>query len=238
MSALIASASSSANRTSHVVDHLTTAILDRVYSPGSQLPPERELAQELGVSRNVVREATKTLQSRGLLSVEHGRGTIVTGVTTGPVSQVFENALHGSGNGLIKVLQVRMPLEVEIAALAARHRLEKHLKATRELLNSMRNQLRDVPRYAQSDVAFHHSLAEATGNELFVVVLESLSGLLAEYRLQALGQSSTRLAQEHHESIFAAIEAQDASAAAREMRHHLQTSLHETELNFQQSQSE
>lgn len=217
------------NRTQQVVEQLTQSILKKDFSPGTQLPPERELAQQLGVSRNVVREATKTLQSRGLLSVEHGRGTIVTGVTMGPMRQTLENALFGRQDSLLKLLQLRLPLEAEIASLAALNRRAEHLKATQKLLNEMREAASDLPYYAELDVAFHQSLAQATGNELFVLVLESLSGLLTEYRLTALRQSSWEIAQRHHERIYAAIEAGDAEAASSRMRDHLETSLQETQ---------
>jgi GntR family transcriptional repressor for pyruvate dehydrogenase complex len=105
-----------ASRTEQVVSQLTQAILSGDIAQGSLLPPERELAERLGVSRNVVREATKILKSRGLLDIRQGIGTIVKSVTSEPVQEMFNNALHGHDDALTQLTEVRLVLEVQIAA--------------------------------------------------------------------------------------------------------------------------
>ena len=226
----------SANRTEWVVDKLTQFILSGEAPREQALPPERSLAEQFGVSRNVVREATKILQSRGLVDVRQGVGTIVQGLTVEPVQRVIAHALEGRVDPLLKLLEVRLTLEVQTAELAAQRRTAADIEAMETLLTAFEGlipadgpQTDFIEACARIDVDFHQRVAKATQNEVFVLMLDSMSGLLLENRQRALSNSRLEVAAGHHRAIFAAIAKGDAVAAAREMRHHLETSRQETE---------
>ena len=215
----------SANRVTAVVDQLTQVVLKGEFKPGSLLPPERDLAEHLGVSRNAVREATKIMQSRGLLSVKQGLGTVVTGVTSAPMQQMFTHALHGNEEALLHLTEVRLSLEVQIAAWAAERATESNVARLEELLGAMGANLSDNALYADLDVEFHMELARATQNPLFVLMLESVATMLHESRELALStapMSVTQVAQQAHERIFQAVAAHDGLRAADAMSAHLE----------------
>lgn len=218
----------STSLTSRVVEQLTRAILGGQLAAQSLLPPERQLAEELGVSRNVVREATKILQSNGLVSIRQGIGTIVRGLSAEPVTQVLSRALDGQPDGLLKLIEVRLPLEVEIAGLAAERRTEADLQAMTELVDAFDASLEDLDECARLDVAFHAALARATQNPVFPLMLESFAELLLENRRQALKNSQTTVAAGHHRAILEAVAAREVQEARSGMRLHLETSRAET----------
>lgn len=224
----------SANRVTAVVEQLTQAVLSGEMETGSLLPPERDLAEHLGVSRNVVREATKILQSRGLLSIKQGLGTIVSGVTSEPVQRVFSDALHGHEQeaALLHLTEVRLSLEVKIAELAASRATPQNIETLRDLITQLDGSLEDVERYADLDVAFHYELALSTQNPLFGVMLESASSLLRESRAHSLAQVSPAVSQQAHRAIFAAVEGGDTGLAAQEMLKHLELQKHDFEQQF------
>lgn len=226
---------SAANRTQSVVEQLTHSIVSGEIARDSPLPPERELAQRLGVSRNVVREATKILQSRGLLTIRQGIGTVVNGVTSEPVRQVFSDTLHGQDDALLKLTEVRLVLEVEIAALAAQRATADDLRKLRSLVQQMDESGDDHTRYARLDVAFHQALAGATQNDLFAVMLESLSELLHESRQRSLSSAAgvPQRAQVLHWAIVEAVAVGDAQLASKRMRDHLQVMQQEIEVWLQ-----
>lgn len=220
-----------ANRTATVVDQLSAAILGGDVPVGQPLPPERQLAEQLGVSRNVLREATKILQSRGLVAVRQGVGTIVLGLSSEPVQRVLSSALERCEDPLLQLIEVRLSLEVETAGLAAQRRTSADLDQMEDLLQRFEAAMDQnaLEECAALDVAFHQAVARATRNEVFVLMLDSVSGLLLENRKRALRNSRLEIAADHHRAIYKAIKAGSADSAAAQMRRHLETSRWETQ---------
>lgn len=210
------------NRSTQVVEQLTQLILNGELKSKELLPPERDLAAQLGVSRNVVREAIKILQSRGLLTIRHGVGTVVNGVSSEPLQQVFTHALHGQEDALLKLTEVRLLVEVEMAALAAQRATRENLHKIRAAFEAMEASVDDPQRYVQCDREFHSALAEATQNNVFALVMEATSALTRQARVYTLeAGASVRQSLRIHREILEAVEAGDAILAASQMRAHL-----------------
>jgi len=211
------------------VDHVTEvagslerAILAGELKAGERLPSERELSQQWGVSRSVVREALGRLASLGLVHSRHGSGTRVAAPTTRQVEVGFQRLLTRPDFRREHLAEVRLPLETTIARLAAQRRSDAHLArlaATQEVLGNARKKL---AVHVQADLEFHALLAEATGNPLFALVLEPIQRLLIESRRRTLDAYGSGLAHEHHGKILAAVVARDADGAAQSMRLHLE----------------
>lgn len=233
-----------ANRTSQVVAQLTDLILSGEWSDAALLPPERILAEKFGVSRSVVREATQILQSRGLVSIKHGVGTAVNRQSSEPVQRAFSQALHGQqeNDALLKLTEVRLLVEVEIASLAAQRATAQDLAEMRALLEEMEAALDEPGLYMELDMNFHRALAKATGNEVFGVVLDASATLSQQARLKSLeAGASTVVSQAMHRAIFRAVAERDAPRAAQEMRNHLQavqTDLHLSAAGRDEEQSQ
>jgi GntR family transcriptional repressor for pyruvate dehydrogenase complex len=217
------------SRTDHVsqvADQLERAILAGEYGAGDLLPSERELSARLGVSRSVVREALGRLGSLGLVRSVHGSGTRVEAPSDRVVTLGYQRLLHRPDFRLEHLAEVRLPLETTIAALAAVGRKAEHLQRLRATQKVLGGKRRTLEAQVQADLDFHSTLAEATGNPFFQIVLAPIQQLLIESRRRTLGRYGSEIAFRHHAQILAAVEAGDAEAARRAMRQHI-------EANFQ-----
>lgn len=210
-----------------IVGQFTNLILDGELKRGELLPPERDLAVQLGVSRTVVREATKSLQSEGLVAIRHGVGIVVTGANSEPVQRVFNHALHGEADALPKLYEVRMAIELETVALAAQRRTEADLDKLRALCEEMdarAGKPRQHDKLVELDMAYHSAIAAATQNNVFIIVLEAATTLLLpERRASKRIGVSLQETQRMHWRIYEAIESGDAGLAQRLMKEHLKS---------------
>ncbi|MFC5406809.1 FadR/GntR family transcriptional regulator [Cohnella soli] len=212
-----------------VADHLLQQIKNGERSPGERLPSVVELAESYGVGRSTIREAVSALKAMGWLDVRHGGGTFVSkslpNESKNAVDQLFRDA-----NSLIELLEVRKALEVGAASLAAKRRSDEHLRSLQQLLIVMEQSLADnnTAEGERADVSFHRTLVEASGNSLFIQLMESLSDRFAStirqtrelwfYRENA---TAARLLQEH-QSLYEAIKRQDAQLAASLIGDHVE----------------
>src|SRR6201988_3520550 len=206
-----------------IVQQIEESILKGALKPGDQLPAERELAQNFGVSRTAVREAVKALREKGLVEAYSGRGTFITNGTSQAIRQSMDLMIRiGQQEGLAHLAELRQILEPEIAALAAL-RIEEQLLATmREAVATMDRSLHDPGAYIDADLDFHLALAEAAGNPLVLSLLDSIVGLLREQRLRIFAvDGGPERGQFHHKRILAATEARDPEQARAAMRDHL-----------------
>jgi GntR family transcriptional repressor for pyruvate dehydrogenase complex len=207
-----------------IVQQIEESILSGSLKPGNQLPPERELAEQFGVSRTAVREAMKTLREKGLVEAYSGRGTFVRDGTSQAVRQSFDIMVKiGQAEGLVHLVEIREILEPQIAALAATRMEEQHLATMREAVATMDRTLRDPEAYIEADLDFHLSLAEAAANPLVLALIDSIVGLLREQRLRIFNvEGGAERGQYHHKRILAAVAARDPEKARAAMRAHME----------------
>ena len=190
--------------------------------PGERLPPERELCSLLGVSRTVVREALNLLEARGLVSIEHGRGAVVSGGGPRAVRDTLGLLLRVQPKTLWELLEMRGILEVEVAGLAAERAEDEDVAAMRLRLDRMRGSIDAPEGYVDADVEFHALLARAARNEVLLTMLEPVVDLLrTSRRVSAALPGRALRALGEHEEILARVEAGDAAGAREEMRLHL-----------------
>lgn len=214
----------SSTLTERVIDQIEQLIVANHLQPGDHLPPERELAQQFGVSRTVVRESIRALVAKSLLELRPGGGTVVRSPTAKSVAQSMSLFLRGGLETVDyeKVLEVRRLLEVEIAGLAAERRTAENLRELQANLDEFAAIRTDRDRFAQSDVYFHAALARATQNELFALLLNSIADIML--RVRHLGfkvpDMPTR-AYSYHEAIFAQVKAGNVDGARQAMHDHL-----------------
>jgi DNA-binding FadR family transcriptional regulator len=213
------------DRVSQVVGHFEQAILSGALAPGDRLPSEREISDQMDVSRPVVREALGRLASLGLVRSVRGSGTRVEPPSGRPISAGYGRLLRGPDVRLEHLAAVRLPLEVTIAALAAAHRTGEHLARLEKTQAALGSPRRSLEAHVKADLEFHTTLADATGNPLFAIVLSPIQELLIESRRRTLGRYGAELAHAHHARILAAVAARDPEAASRAMREHLEANV-------------
>lgn len=170
-----------------VTDQLRRRLAAGEFPVGALLPPETELAHELGVSRNSVREALRSLVHAGLLGARAGYGTFV--LATNDVAPTLARRIDQERDA--DVAEVRMLLEREGARLAALRRTPEQADRLREAL-TRRTELIGLPGYEDADIAFHQVLLEAAGNPLLAELYRGVGG--NEQALAALRDDAARAA--------------------------------------------
>lgn len=190
------------------------------YSTGRTLAPERELANELGVSRPVVREALGRLEGQGLVDVRHGVGVVVVNQLHRPLSDSLTLLLPEAGDRLRQLASARMLLEPQVASLAAQQAKASDLRALRDNQKQLQS-CNDVLEAMDLDLCFHQLLAKASGNDVIVLMLDGIADLGRESRRTTLDAFGVTRAHEQHQRILKAVEKHDPAAAAVAMRDHL-----------------
>jgi GntR family transcriptional repressor for pyruvate dehydrogenase complex len=206
-----------------IAEQLLEAIVAGRFKEGDILPSERELGDQFGVSRTVIREAVRALATRGVVDVQSGRGVRVIAIDSTSVTEAMSLLLRGGGGiDYAKVHEVRLMLETHLAGLAAERSTPEDRAELQELLVAWGQAGDDVVTASRLDVDFHRAIAKCAGNELFLVLLDSISGaLLANRRATlALEHSHAKVLSEHR-NIVDGIAAGDPVAARAAMELHL-----------------
>jgi GntR family transcriptional regulator, transcriptional repressor for pyruvate dehydrogenase complex len=209
-----------------VIERLEGLIFDG-FEPGDTLPAEGKLAEALGVSRLTVREATRSLEARGLLEITQGRRPRVAAPNGALVGDFFKSAVRRNPRALLDLLEVRRALEVHIAVLAAKRATKGDLADMEMSIAAMRAGGDRSDAFHAADVRFHENLAAASGNRQLVFLIEAFAEPLRESRLRSFAGHLARGGEvddviQQHQAILDAVEAHNPKAAAQAMRDHLQ----------------
>ena len=206
-----------------IVQQIEESIDKGELKEGDQLPAERELAQQFGVSRTAVREAVKTLSEKGLVEAYAGRGTFITNGSTNSIRNTLDRMIrNGPLEGTVHLAEMREILEPEIAFLAAKRADQETISAMQESISVMDAARMDPEAFIEGDLDFHLALAEAAGNPLILSLIDSIVGLLREQRMRTYyTEGGPERGQYHHKRILEAIEHRDPQGARDAMRAHL-----------------
>lgn len=208
-----------------VADDILRMILAQDLRPGDGLPTERALGEQFGVSRTVIREAVRSLAGRKVVETRRGSRPIVAAVPASAVTSSMSLYLRGTSADIpyAKVHEVRVAIEVEIAGLAAARTMHAGVGRLRDLHDEMAALLEAGQDMASADLEFHREIARVTGNEFFIVVLESIVASLLIVRTTTLElPEAPALAHASHGAILEAIAARDVPGARAAMRQHLE----------------
>lgn len=204
-----------------IADMMRQAIISRDLTAGTPLPSERELGEQFGVSRTVIREAVRALVAKGIVEVRSGSGLRVAAVDEATVSESLAWYIRGGSIQYPQVHEIRSMIEVVMAGLAAERRTEEQLEALRTAHVHLTEVIGDFEAAALADLAFHNLIARATQNDLFAVLLGSIANALIEVRRETLAGGSGELTIADHQRILDAIAAGDPAAAREAMADHL-----------------
>lgn len=219
------------NRTAEVSERIATLITGGKLQPGERLPTEAELMEAMGVSRTVVREAVAALKADGLVVTRQGAGAFVASDAARMPFRIDPDSLS-SIDDVIAVMELRLAVEVEAAALAAERAPAAAVKAIGVALAAIDRAIAAGESAVAEDFAFHQAIAKATANAHFPSFLNFLGvHVIPRQRVRSSmssGEERTRYlkrVQSEHEEITAAIRAGDSSRARKAMRLHLENSL-------------
>ncbi len=204
-----------------VLVQLQEYLLNGDVTPGQKLPSERELALMFNVNRVSVREALSVLESNGLVERKIGEGTFSAkpaNFTATSLVKVITNHSH-----LIKEpMQVRRVIEPQLARFAAQNITEDQLERLRDLLLRQKERLENGQDIIDLDTEFHHGIARATGNSIFVGLVEALHNSLADTRIKSnMARGGGERGYQAHQAIYTALESRDADKAEEAMLNHI-----------------
>jgi GntR family transcriptional repressor for pyruvate dehydrogenase complex len=213
------------NRVFQVVcEDLKQRIRGGEWLPGERLPSITRLAKDLAVSTGSMREALRSLQSIGLVKIEHGRGVFVTGLRPSPeLSGHFQDVNMGL---IVALAETRRLLEPELAALAAERGADAELADIEQLAHQMEAQARQGIDFAEPDVLFHRQIAQAARNPILDQMMESVNDLFLQSRkLTSIEPGMTARAVRYHLLIAEALRDRNAPQARLLMLAHMNDTL-------------
>ncbi len=209
-----------------VAQQLKNAISNGLFKVGSRLPSERELAEQMGVSRTSVREAIQQLGLVGIIETIHGGGSVVKNLIAQEISRPMEIVLREDRQRVLEITEVRAFMEAWAAKKGATNRTDVELQLMREFLEEMERDLEKGRIRPELDFQFHIEIAGATHNTVFVHLIQNIHQLisysLTVHREQVFVTSEDQeTIFRHHLQIFKAIQKQDPEAAEAAMSEHL-----------------
>lgn len=210
------------------LDQLKRYIASGAVMAGQRLPSERELARQLGVGRNSVREALKVLEAVGIVESRIGEGTFITEQTGASIGRTIGLSLAAWGGTLVEILKARQMIETEAASVAAQQARSADIAALEGELLQMEAKAAEeaVYEYLAADMNFHRLVARATRNAIIAGIVANLIDTLEEVLREAHADQIMTVAEgtATHRDIYAAIARHDSTAASDAMRQHLQFS--------------
>jgi len=214
-----------------IAHDLLQRIIAEELPPGAVLPSERELQERYQVSRTVVREAIKLLAARGLIATNSGQGAVVASDLTSPARDALVLAFFRAHTCAEDLLDTRLLLEPEIAALAARQATSLQIRRLNSIVNhtwapdgGKEARIKAHELWSAADARFHVLLAESSQNPALAILIDVIVGILWRQRREArryLPEDRREHAEQQHRAIAAAVAARDAAAAHQAMLDHL-----------------
>ncbi len=208
----------------HVADQIRAFIKEGGITPGTRLPPEREFALQLGVSRPSLREALIALEIDGRVEIRMGSGVYVC-----QPPSAAERATPALGESPSELMHARAALEGAVVSLAAARTTRQGLQRVRDSLEAMRHDHAAGRNPLENDRRFHLSIAEMSGNSVLMRLVSELfdarhGPLPSRMSVRSENVHTWDQAMAEHEAIFRALEARDPQAAAAAMGTHLRAS--------------
>lgn len=196
-----------------VAEQMEQLIEQGQWKVGEKLPPEMELMDKFGVSRNTLREAIRALVHAGLLETKQGSGTLVR--STSVLGAALKR--HVKKSTMMETLEVRFALEKQAAKMAAERRTEGDLAKLEASVSQTKvaSEKEDIDQFITSDIEFHKAIVQASGNQLLIDLYEHMTDLLYSFVHDFLAmQPSFQLEQGLHLNLLDAIQKQDQASAA------------------------
>lgn len=211
------------DKVEQVVHALHEYIINGNLKPGTDLPPESEMARQLGVSKFSMREALRVAQAQGLVEIAQGRRTKVAEVSVEPAAGIMNLIFRRSENALLELTEARKCLECDIVRVAVARAQPEHLEAMEQTIRDLETHRNNLEYCINKDIEFHNIIVKASNNRVFEIMLAPLTELLKRSRLETLRFSGIQKPIDEHSMILNAFIKKDPDMAVEVMSRHLQT---------------
>lgn len=206
-----------------IVDNLLTLIRERELRPGDKLPPERELAVMMQVSRPSLREALRALSIMNVIEIRQGDGTYVTSLEPNLLMSHLDFVFALTDAAFLELFEARRILEPGLVAMAAERITDAEIAQLEACVHRSRELVDDFEAFAEADMEMHELIAKAARNSILERCMAGVSQLGRVSRKRTVGLPGvTRRSLQDHLAIVAALKARDPQAARQAMLEHLQ----------------
>lgn len=206
-----------------VAEYIKEKIYNGTYQSGERLLAEREMAEQLGVSRNTIRESYKILEAYGYLKAEHGKGFYITSESE-QIRKMTESFIVNTSQ-IKDLFNIRKVLEEATVVWAIENGTVEHLSELESIIKKANHAIthrKNVVELAEYDLQFHLCLAEMSGNEVAHRIMHHLIDLLAQVRSKSINiPNRAKQSVAEHEQILAAIKDRNVELAKQLMKEHL-----------------
>jgi GntR family transcriptional regulator, transcriptional repressor for pyruvate dehydrogenase complex len=208
-----------------VIDQIKDMIDRGTLKKGDKLPSERDLVEQLQVSRASIREALRALEVIGLIECRQGEGNYIKSSFQDNLFEPLSIMFMLEGSNPEEIWELRKIMEVEASGLAAKRITDEQLRELKEIIQSLKN-CEDEDINAEIDKEFHYKIAECSGNVLIFNILSTVSTLVDHFikdarKLILVQQENKEILFSQHEDIYLAMEKHSSAAARSAMRVHL-----------------
>lgn len=203
-----------------IINFIHNYIIEGNLQPGTELPSEKNLSEQLGVSRFSLREALRVVQSQGLIEIAQGKKPVVAHPSVQPAASMLKLALMRSNQSLLDLTVARTAIECTIVRIAAVKISDEALMKLEENIKLMEIKGRDIEYYIEKDIEFHNIILESTENLVLEIMLASVTEFLRKSRKATLEAGGVKRAYTAHEAIFKALKNHDPEKSEIEMRRH------------------
>ena len=206
-----------------VIKQIMNLIKNNELKPGDKLPPERELAERLSISRNSLREAFRVLESRGLIESKPGGGRYIREIRKNGHNNTENIILSLEKSSILELLEAREMFEIKIAKIAAQRATPENMELIEKALNKMSEEEKiKNDNKTESDTEFHLAIASASHNFVFVNIIKLHLDLLKETRGKTWQIPGRREKQyQEHQAILQAVKEHNSKKAGEAMLTHL-----------------
>ncbi|MFB2561557.1 FadR/GntR family transcriptional regulator [Rhizobium sp. IMFF44] len=191
------------------LDYITSQIASGSLKAGDKLPNEKDLADQLGISRTPIREAMKSLSIAGLIDIRHGHGSYVRESQSAPALPLAMFQLYLQDSTPEMLMELRDIFDRNCNELAALRRTDEDLAKMRECIDRLKALTAEpdgsLDEMLKADLDFHRAVYEATGNKLIVVIADFVLTMVAPWVRKSLDVSGRRRAVDLHEQMYQAI---------------------------------
>lgn len=207
------------NLATAVREYLTEFIIDNDLGPGDPLPPETQLAQELGIGRSSVREAVKALQALGVVEARQGDGLYVREYNLDPILETLTYRLRWDPTTLSEFVQIRVWLETAVIGDVVKQISEERLQRLDDLLDAWAEKVKDSQPYAEDDRQFHRTLYQTLGNTTLIKLLDVFWIAFDNVGIESIKQVLDPLKTlRDHQAVLEAVRKHDESLAQQRLR--------------------
>ena len=209
-----------------VASQLKKLIADGVLKVGDRLPSERELSEQMGVSRTSMREALQQLELQGILEIVHGGGSIVRNITEQEIRKPIEVFLGDDKRRVLELAELRAFMEAWAAREAAKHRTDAEAETIRGYLEEMERDFEKGQIRYDVDFKYHAEIAAATHNTIYLHLIDNIYHLI-NYSIKVhreevfVSREDQEKILNHHRKVYEAIRRRDPDAAEAAMKEHL-----------------